>query len=394
MISFDEAVRLVGDAAVPLGAEMVPLAQAHGRVLAAPVIARVSSPPQNVSAMDGYAARTEDLAVLPADLTIIGESLPGIGYAGVVRRGSTVRIFTGAPVPPGADRIVLQEHVERQSDLARILAIEPASFVRNAGSDFVAGDVLVEAGTPLTPRTLVAAAAADVAQVEVHRRPRLRLLATGDELAAPGTACEQPGAIPDSVSLGVMALAQTWGAEVLSGQRLPDRLEMMQRAAQAALSDSDVLVVTGGASVGERDFARAMFGEALQLVFSKARIKPGKPVWLGRVGSSLILGLPGNPTSALVTARLLLAPLLAGLNGRDPSEALRWRRMPLGEALGSTGDRETFSRGFTRDGAAFLLPNQDSGAQRTLAASELLVRRAQGATGYAAGGAIDVLDFD
>jgi molybdopterin molybdotransferase len=393
MISFDEAIGLLATAARPLGSERVPLAAAHGRVLAAPVVAQVSSPPQHVSAMDGYAVRDADVRALPAELRVAGESLAGRAHAGALPAGATVRIFTGAPVPEGAERVVIQENVQREGDSAVVLTLGDSRYIRTAGSDFAVGELLLEAGTLLNPRALVAAAAADLAEVEVFRRPWVRLLATGDELAEPGTARSRPEAIPDSVSFGVAALAREWGGETAEPVRLADDLPLLEREARAALDGIDILIVTGGASVGERDFAKAMSGDALQLIFSKVAIKPGKPVWLGRVGEALILGLPGNPTSALVTARLFLAPLLTGINGRPPESALRWRRLPLAEPVGPTGHRETFSRARLEGERLSLLPNQDSGAQKMLVAADLLVRRPAGAAGYAEGELLDVLEF-
>jgi molybdopterin molybdotransferase len=393
IISFDEAIKLLTTVARPLGSERVPLAAAHGRVLAAPVVAQVSSPPQHVSAMDGYAVRDADVRALPAELRVAGESFAGRAHAGVLPVGATVRIFTGAPVPEGAERVVIQENVQREGDSAVVLTLGDSRYIRTAGSDFAVGELLLEAGTLLNPRALVAAAAADLPEVEVFRRPWVRLLATGDELAEPGTARSRPEAIPESVSFGVAALAREWGGETAKSVRSGDDLPLLEREAQAALDGIDILVVTGGASVGERDFAKAMFGDALQLIFSKVAIKPGKPVWLGRVGEALILGLPGNPTSALVTARLFLAPLLTGMNGRPPEAALRWRRLPLAEPVGPAGDRETFSRARLEGQRLSLLPNQDSGAQKMLVAADLLVRRPAGATGYAEGELLDVLEF-
>ncbi|HYZ61978.1 MAG TPA: molybdopterin molybdotransferase MoeA [Acetobacteraceae bacterium] len=393
MISFDEAVALVCETARPLGRETVPLAQAHGRVLARDVIAQVSSPPADSSAMDGYALRERGLATLPAAFRIVGESFPGRGFTGRVEPGTAVRIFTGAPVPAGADRVVIQENVRREGDVAIVDEAGSGPNIRLAGSDFAAGEVLVDAGALLGPRALVAAAAADLSEVEVWRRPRLRLLATGDELAEPGTVRARPEAIPESVSFGVMALAREWGAEPLGRLRMADDLALMQPEARAALEDADLVVVTGGASVGERDFARAMFGEALELVFSKVAMKPGKPVWLGRIGEVLVMGLPGNPTSALVTARLLLAPLLMGLTGGEPRLALGWQTARLLEPIGPAGDRETFSRGVW-DGDGVRLPlNQDSGAQKTLAKAEILVRRPAGEQSFGAGDTVQVISF-
>ena len=396
MIGFDEAVARVVGAATPLGIERVGLAEAHGRVLAAPVDAEISAPASDTSAMDGYAVRDADLAALPARLAIVGDSFPGGGFKGEVEPGSCVRLFTGAPVPIGADRVVIQEMVRREGDFA-IFAEAPgaARHIRRRGSDFELGDRLLEAGRRLDPRALVAAAGADMSELEVWRRPRLIVLATGDELADPGRAREREGAIPESVALGVAALAESWGAAPVGRRRLRDDLPAMEAAAAEALSEADLVVVTGGASVGERDHAKRMFESGgLELIFSKVAIKPGKPVWLGRAQGRLVMGLPGNPTSALVTARLLLAPLIAGLTGRDPGEALRWRRAQLAAALGPCGSRETFVRAAAEGAKARPLSNQDSSAQRTLAAADLLVRRRADAPAAAAGETVEILDFD
>jgi molybdopterin molybdotransferase len=393
MIGFDEAVGLVAGEARPTGKERVLLADASGRVLAAPVRARIEAPRADLSMMDGYAVRAGDVARVPARLRVGGESLPGKSWGTAVAPGACVRIFTGAPMPAGADRVVIQENVAREGEEAVILDAGGDDYIRRRGSDFRAGEEIVSAGALLGPRALVAAAAADVDAVEVFARPRVRLLVTGDELVPPGEATLRPEAVPDSISGGVTALAACWGAQVDAVSRLGDRLDALTAAAFEAVASADLVVVTGGASVGERDFAKAMFGEGLELVFSKVAMKPGKPVWLGRCGQALVLGLPGNPTSALVTARLFLVPLLAGMSGRDPSQALPWRRAALAEALGSAGSRETFSRGYWRDEEVALLPNQDSGAQKMLAAAELLVRRPAGSHGLAAGSMVRVLDF-
>ncbi len=395
MIPFDEALARVLSIARPLGAEEVPLSEAHGRVLAAPVAALVSAPPADVSAMDGYAVREADLAALPATLTVAGESFAGRGHQGAVRPGRCVRIFTGAPVPPGADRVIVQEVVRREGDSAVFEAPLPqARHIRAAGSDFRAGDVLLESGTLLGPRQLVAAAAADLDRLSVWRRPRLMLLSTGDELAEPGTARHRAQAIPESVSFGVAAMAETWGASFMGSVTLADRLEDMVRAAGLALRDADLVVVTGGASVGEKDFAKPMFAEqGLELVFSKVAIKPGKPVWLGQARGRLVLGLPGNPTSAMVTARLFLAPLVAGLIGRDPRAALHWRNLQLADGLPPTGDRETFARGRIEGETVRVMSNQDSSAQKTLADCDALVRLMPGRAAVEAGSRVEILDF-
>lgn len=395
MIRFEEALDRVLALAVPLGAEEVPLAQAHGRVLAEPVAALVSAPPADVSAMDGYAVREADLAALPVTLSVAGESFAGRGYGSALDPGGCVRIFTGAPIPPGADRIIVQEAARREGDVAIFDApLSAERHIRRAGSDFSEGDVLLSLGTLLGPRQMVAAAAADLDRLPVWRRPRVIVLGTGDELARPGTARDRPQAIPESVSFGVAAMAEEWGATFLGRVALPDRLEEMAQAAALALRDADLVVVTGGASVGDKDFARPMFvDQGLELVFSKVAIKPGKPVWFGRARGRLVLGLPGNPTSAMVTARLFLAPLVAGLAGRDAGAALRWRTLPLAGRLPPTGDRETFARGIVEGGAVRIFSNQDSSAQKTLADCDLLVRLAPGGSAVEAGTLVDILDF-
>lgn len=396
MIAFDEAVARLAAIALPLGSESVALANAAGRVLAEPVLAAIRAPAADVSTMDGYAMRGEDLAGLPARLLVVGEAVPGCVPAALPAPGprECVRIFTGAPLPAGCDRVVIQERVRREGDLAVVAGpLDEAAFVRSAGSDFEPGQMLLPQGRLLLPRALAAAAAGDAGEVSVWRAPRLHLLATGDELVAPGQARALSGAVPDSISDALAALATAWGASICARERLPDQPARLAHAALTALDGADLVVVTGGASVGAHDHARAMFGDRIDLIFSKVAIKPGKPVWLARAGDRLVLGLPGNPTSALVTARLFLAPLLAGLTGRDPRAALAWRRAPLAESLGPTGDRETFSRGFLQDGSVRLLPNQDSGAQRVLADADLLVRRPIDAPGFAAGDLVELLDF-
>jgi molybdopterin molybdotransferase len=395
VISFDQAAAIISNAARPLGNERVPIGEAHRRVLAEPVVARVDSPPSDVSAMDGYAVREEDLQQLPARLRVIGESFAGSNFGSGVSHGSCVRIFTGAPVPKGAGRVVIQEVVRREDDVA-IIGEHPgaAKHIRMRGSDFQVGDLLIEAGTRLGYRELVAAAGADLSDVVVWQRPTALILGTGDELATPGSAAGKPGAIPESVSFGVAALAEDWGASVSERIHLPDDLKAMELAAARALELADLIVVTGGASVGERDFAKAMFeGQGLEFLFSKVAIKPGKPVWLGRVKDKLVMGLPGNPTSALVTARLLLAPLVAGLSGLDPQSALRWRKAPLLASLPACGDRETFMRARAVLDGVEPTSSQDSSAQKTLVEADLLVRRRPGAPSAETGEAAWVLDF-
>jgi len=395
MISFDEAVERVQAAAAPLGVETVSLESAIGRVVASPITAGIDSPRNDVSAMDGYAVREQDLASFPVSLRVVGEAFAGAGWSGTVIAGTCARIFTGAPVPAGADRVVIQENVERDEGIAHIRQHPGAArHIRKRGGDFRAGTRLLEPACLLNRRTIVAAAGADVARVEVYSAPRVTLLSTGDELAEPGSASSRPDAIPESVSYGIAALVDAWGGAVIDRQRLPDDLATMEKAASVACIHSDLIIVTGGASVGEKDFAKTMFEPmGLELIFAKVAIKPGKPVWLGRTGKTLVMGLPGNPTSALVTARLFLAPLLCRLTGRPGGAALRWRKLPLAAPLEACGPRETFHRAFDSPAGVQLLGNQDSSAQHALAQADLLVRQRAHAPALAAGSMVDTLDF-
>jgi len=393
MISFDEALAIIASAARPLGTENIALSQGAGRVLAAPVIAAIDSPRADVSAMDGYAMRSQDLGEYPVSLNVVGESFPGSGWDGTVERGTCVRIFTGAPLPAGADRIVIQERVRGEVDTAIIDADPgPATWVRPCGKDFRTGDEILPVGRVLDPAALIAGAGADVSKLEVFARPRFALLSTGDELVEPGDAQSSALAVPDSASLGVAALAEQWGAEVIGRNRLRDDLEHLQSAASDALSSADVVIVIGGASVGERDFAKAMFEPSrLELLFSGISIRPGKPAWFGRAGGKLVLGLPGNPTSALVTARLLLTPLLGAMQGRAIDDVLTWEPARLATPLPACDQRETFHRGRLAGGEVALVDFQESHAQRALADANVLVRQAANSPALPAGKVVSVL---
>ncbi len=395
MISFDEAIGLVIALAKPLGTEKVTLDQADGRNLARSVIAPFNSPATPVSAMDGYAVRDVDIAHAPVCLGIVGKSFAGRGYTGEFPLGSCVRVFTGAPVPSGTDRVVVQENVRMEG--IKAFFAEPSDesrHLRHIGSDFAAGDVLVAAGCPLNPQRLVAAAAADMAELVVVRQPRVFIICCGDELSELGHSKDRPGSIPESISFGVAALARRWGAKIVRRVLKPDDLEDLQAAAANAAESSDVIVVIGGASVGEKDFAKDMFAPlGLQFIFNKVAIKPGKPVWMGRLGKRIILGLPGNPTSALVTARLFLAPILTGLAGGDATAALTWRELPLTAPVGVCGQRETFLRARCDLDGATPLSNQDSAAQKATADSNLLIRRRAGAPPAAAETLVGTIAF-
>ncbi len=393
MIGFDEAVALISKMAVPLGTETVSIANASGRILAESVIAGVTAPAAAISAMDGYAIRNADISGISKSFLVIGKSFAGNGYSGTVEVDQAVRIFTGAPMPPGADRVVMQEDITREGNFATLTEeFGPGWHVRPAGSDFELGEELLPGGTKLGPNQLIAAAAADCAELTVWRKPRIVVLSTGDELVTPGTARNTAGSIPESVSFGVAALAERWGGEVMNKVRLTDDLDQLQEVAARAVEDADIVVVTGGASVGERDYAKAMFEPiGLDLIFSKVAIKPGKPVWAGRVGNTLIVGLPGNPTSAMVTARLILAPLIAGLAAARADTALQWETVRVGAPLAATGGREAFVRGTLRGGVIYPLNSKDFGAQKILASANCLLRCEAGMQAQPEGALVSVL---
>ena len=395
MIGFDEALGLVCEVARPLGVEQVALTAAAGRVLGADLKARLNAPAHDVSAMDGYGVHEDDVSKTPAKLPVTIESFAGSAPDQTLPRGECARIFTGAPVPEGVDRVIIQENVRRDDDVAIFnQAPGPGNNIRKLGSDFKAGDTLLAKGTHLSWKAMTTAAAADHRDLTVYRKPNAVVLATGDELKPPGSAYKTPGAIPESVSLGVSAFLAGNGVDVLRSERLADQLDTLEQAAARAVSDADLIVVTGGASVGEKDYAKTMFEpHGLELIFSKVAIKPGKPIWMARAGTSLIVGLPGNPTSALVTARLFLKPLIYGLTGLSPHAATAFRSVICRDPLPEIGGRETFSRAYIQDGEAALFSSQDSSSQATLAKASLLIRRKANAAALPAGQLVDVLDF-
>ena len=394
LTSFDEALRRVVALAQPLGVETVPFAEAEGRVLSAPLMARSSMPPWDISAMDGYAVRDEDLTTPPAILPVAGEAAAGDEPRSELPLGAAFRILTGAPVPHGATRVVIQENVCRRGNHIEIKT--PVGLRRNIrarASDFEKGDVLAPAGQTMGWRVMTTAAAADRGEVEVFRRPRIVILATGDELASPGQAHCRPGAIPESISYGIAAFARTHGCEIIRAEHIPDDLKHLARSAEKAVRDADLVIVIGGASVGDRDFSRRILGETPDYVFSGVAIKPGKPVWLARRSDKLILGLPGNPTSALVTARLFLAPLLAGLGGRNVDDATAFRSWRLGGELSASGDRESFVLARACAEAAIPLDDQSSAGQRALAGADLLIRLPPHSRAFASGDEVQALCF-
>ena len=375
LISFDQAIRLIAIHAQPLAVEQIPLDRADGRILANPAVARRTSPSTLVSAMDGYAVRDADIARLPVSLRIAGKSFAGDGRRKPLQPGTCVRIFTGASAPAGTDRVVMQEYVREDRGFATISEYPARRHLRRPGSDFAEGDVIVPAPCRLNPQHLVGIAAADIAAVDVFRKPRVVILCCGDELTEPGHRDRPEGTIPESISFGVSALVRRWGGDAIARLRCPDDLTRLQAMAAEAAAAADIVITIGGASVGEKDLAKAAFAPlGLELIFAKVAIKPGKPIWFGRAGKTLVVGLPGNPSSALVTARLFLAPLLAGLSGGRSDDALEFRMMRASAAK-SCSDRDVFSRATIKGRLATPLSDQDSAGQKTLAAATHLIRR-------------------
>jgi molybdopterin molybdotransferase len=338
MLSVAEALARVLTNARPLAAENVALADAHGRILADDLKARRTQPPADVSAMDGYAVRGEDVATAPARLKLVGEVAAGHPFDHPIGPGEAARIFTGGVVPAGADTVAIQEIAERDGDVVTIKKItDKGRNVRRKGLDFQAGDILLARGKRLTARDLALAAAMNHARVLVHRRPKVAMLATGDELVPPGQE-PGPGQIVYSNGFALMAQVAAEGAEVVDLGIAPDRLDATIAAVRRAReAKADVLVTTGGASVGEHDLVQKAFAaEGMALSFWKVAMRPGRPLMHGRLGEMDVLGLPGNPVSAFVCTLLFVVPLLRRLAGRadfgvDTESAVLGRDLPAND---------------------------------------------------------------
>lgn len=375
-----EALRQVLDGATPLPAQPTPLHAAHGRVLAADLTALRTQPPDDVSAMDGYAARAADVATVPAKLKVIGEVAAGHPFEGEVGPGQAARIFTGGVVPPGADTIVIQENTTRAGDTVTVTTASPKGrHIRVAGLDFKAGAALLPKGTQLSARDLALAAAMNHPTLPVHRAPKVAVLATGDELVMPGT---EPGfgEIVYSNGYATMAMARGEGCEVIDLGIAPDQLDATIAAVRRARdAGADLLVTSGGASVGDYDLVQqALAAEGLALSFWKVALRPGRPMMHGRLGRMHVLGLPGNPVSAFVCSVLFLIPLIRRLAGHSDVEP-RIESAALGGDLPENDERADYLRAALTQGSdgpiATPFPQQDSSMLVPLAkAGCLLVR--------------------
>lgn len=393
-ITFDEAIATLVQETSPLPSERLPLRDCIDRYLAETLLASVNSPSRPLAAMDGYAVSADDLASMRS-FSVVNEVSAGCAHPGRIERGQAARIYTGAPIPAGADLVVMQEYSTRQgSEVSFADGFGPANHVRMLGSDFHTGDVLVVKGTRLGPREIIAAAAADQSEVKVSSKPIVSIIATGDEIAEPGTCGGATGKIPESVSYGVAATCRRFSAEVLNWCRVEDDQPKIARIAKNFVASSDCVVVIGGASVGARDFSRDAFASiGNQHVFQGVAMKPGKPVWFGKAGSCLVLGLPGYPASATVLARLFLEPLLIALQGGDPYRSLEFESLPLAVSLPANGQRETFLRAFQTARGIQIPAKQESGAQAALVACDRLVRRMPNSSAAQIGDFVECLRF-
>jgi molybdopterin molybdotransferase len=397
LLSVDEARGRMLEGVGALPAETAPLEQCAGRVLAQTVIASRDQPPFASSAMDGWAVRRADAQSASAELLVIGESAAGRGFDGVVEPGQAVRIFTGAALPAGADAVVIQENAEQCGERVRLgpLAEKP-DHVRPRGGDFHAGDRLIEPGLRLDAWRLSLAAAAGFDTLPVARRPRVAVLCTGEELVRP-PAKPGPFQIYESGSAALCALIEAWGG---IARRL-DSARDDEASVIGALSQiqADLIVTVGGASVGDYDIVKPALAKlGLELKVASVNVRPGKPTWFGVLGDGRrVLGLPGNPSSAMVCAQLFLHPLVLALQGADPTPTPLFAK--LAQPLPANGAREHLMRASLKssaDGVLLARPfdDQDSGLVGVFAQADALLRRPANAPAAAAGDPVEVLRLD
>lgn len=380
MLSVAEATLRITQSLTPLaGTESVSLDHAAGRALAEPVVARRPQPPNDVSAMDGYAVRAADAAAVPARLKVVGAVPAGGRYERTLAAGEAVRIFTGAVLPVGADTIVIQENTEREGDVVVVReGVSLGKHIRRAGLDFTANAVVLTPPRRLSAMDVALAAAVGVDRLTVKRQPKVALMATGDELVRPGEPAG-PAQIYASSIYGLGALVRRWGGEAIDVGIARDTAESLQSTAAAA-RDADMFVTLGGASVGEHDLVQSALAPAgLKIDFWKIAMRPGKPLMFGRFGTTPMLGLPGNPVSALVCSVLFLQPAIDALLGL-PAQPPPRVPVVLGADVPLNDQREDYLRAtlVAKDGQLIATPFrvQDSSMLTSLARAGCLVVRA------------------
>lgn len=375
-----DALERLLEGAAPAGTERIGLDEASGRVLGAPLHALRTQPPFDASAMDGYAVIAQDITDLPARLAVIGEAAAGRQFAGKIARGQAVRIFTGAPVPTGADTVVIQENV-RDLGNCEVEVVEPTAPGRNIrlkGLDFSEGDLILDAGRLMDPAALSLAAAANHPTLEVQRAPLVAIIATGDELLPPGST-PGPDQIISSNAYGVAAIARSVGARVLDLGIAADKTGSISALVRQALdAEAEVIVTLGGASVGDHDLVHGVLtGLGMTLDFWKIAMRPGKPLMFGRLGQTRCIGLPGNPVASLICSHLFLKPVLAKLGGRPYAPDIR--EAVLGAPMKENDLRQDYVRGVVRETDAGLVAVpfgvQDSSMLRTLADANCVIIR-------------------
>ena len=388
MISVTEALSHLFALARPLASEWVPLAEAHGRVLAQPVQALRDQPPFSASAMDGYALRNAEVAAA-AQFTVIGEAAAGHGFAGSVGPGQAVRIFTGAPLPDGTDRVVIQEDVDRQGDIITLKPdLDPSPYVRAKGSDFAKGQT-IPAPKSLGANDIALMAAMNIAEVPVTRRPVVAILSTGDELVMPG---DTPG--PDQIivsnSFGLQAMLRDLGCETRLLPIARDT-EASLRAAFSHCEDVDLVITIGGASVGDHDLVGQVAADlGMERSFYKIAMRPGKPLMAGRLAGAMLLGLPGNPVSAQVCGHVFMRPILRQMQGlAHPIEAPKTGT--LAAPIEKNGPRQHYMRAIQTDDGLIAAPSQDSARTAIMSGAQALIIRPPNAPAAEAGTPVSYL---
>jgi molybdopterin molybdotransferase len=397
MIPVNEAIKLVADNVTLTNAEDVPLQQCLGRVLAEDVASRLSHPPVAVSSMDGYALKAADTATSPISLKQIGVSQAGGGFEGVVGAGETVRIFTGAPLPQGTDAVQMQENTEAQGDHIKIIqSVTANNFVRAAGMDFAAGDILIEAGTVLSARHIGLAAAMNHPVLPVRRKPRVAILATGNEVALPGTDLG-PSQIITSNSFALHAYVITMGGDPVDLGIAGDTLEELHASLEGGLN-SDILVTIGGVSVGDYDLVRQVLRDkGLKQIFYKIAMRPGKPLLFGHISNLSVFCMPGNPVSTGVCSLLFLKKALSTMLGIKTTDKPELTAI-LGDDLAKNDLRQDYIRARleTNDiGERIAQPfsRQDSAMQACFTEADCLIVRLPHAPLIKAGAIVNILLF-